>query len=73
MVIFSFIENNDLSSKKIILFCSHGAGGLARSVRDIREVLPKDINLESNVIGIYRNDIPKGQERIKNWLNEIGY
>ena len=73
MVIFSFIENNDLSSKKIILFCSHGTGGLARSVRDIREVLPKDINLESNVIGIYRNDIPKGQERIKNWLNEIRY
>lgn len=73
MAIFSFIENNDLSSKKIILFCSHGTGGLARSVRDIREVLPKDINLESNVIGIYRNDIPKGQERIKNWLNEIGY
>lgn len=73
MAIFSFIENNDLSSKKIILFCSHGTGGLARSVRDIREVLPKNINLESNVIGIYRNDIPKGQERIKNWLNEIGY
>lgn len=73
MAIFSFIENNDLSGKKIILFCSHGTGGLARSVRDIREVLPKDVKLETNVIGIYRDDIPEGQERIKNWLNEIGY
>lgn len=73
MAIFSFIENNNLSGKKIILFCSHGTGGLARSVRDIREALPKDVNLEPNVIGIYRNDIPEGKERIKNWLNEIGY
>lgn len=73
MAIFSFIENNDLSGKKIILFCSHGTGGLARSVRDIREALPKDVKLETNVIGIYRDDIPEGQERIKNWLNEIGY
>lgn len=73
MAIFSFIENNDLSGKKIILFCSHGTGGLARSVRDIREALPKDVKLETNVIGIYRDDIPEGQEGIKNWLNEIGY
>jgi flavodoxin len=73
MAIFSFIENNDLSGKKIILFCSHGTGGLARSVRDIREALPKDVKLETNVIGIYRDDIPEGQERIKNWLNEIRY
>ena len=68
MVIFSFIENNDLSSKKIILFCSHGTGGLARSVRDIREVLPKDINLESNVIGIYRNDIPDRNRSVPHCL-----
>lgn len=73
MAIFSFIENNDLSGKKIILFYSHGTGGLARSVRDIREALPKDVKLETDVIGIYRDDIPEGQERIKNWLNEIGY
>lgn len=73
MAIFSFIENNDLSGKKIVLFCSHGTGGLARSVRDIREVLPNNTALETNVIGIYRDDIPDGRERIRNWLRSIGY
>lgn len=48
-------------------------GGLARSVRDIREVLPNNAALETNVIGIYRDDIPDGRERIRNWLRSIGY
>lgn len=73
MAIFSFIENNNLEGKKVVLFCSHGTGGLARSVRDIREALPDNIILEENVIGIYRNDIPDGKKRIDNWLKEIGY
>lgn len=73
MAIFSFIENNNLEGKKVVLFCSHGTGGLARSVRDIREALPDNIILEENVIGIYRNDISDGKRRIENWLKEIGY
>lgn len=73
MAIFSFIENNNLEGKKVVLFCSHGTGGLARSVRDIKNALPNNINLEENVIGIYRDDISDGKRRIHNWLKEIGY
>lgn len=73
MAIFSFIEENNLSDKKIILFCSHGTGGLARSVRDIRNALPSSVEVERNVLGIYRDDIPAGEERVKSWLNTIGY
>lgn len=73
MPVLSFIEENDLSNKKIILFCSHGTGGIAGSVREISAVLPDSSSLEENVIGIYRADIPDGQPKIQEWLKEIGY
>ena len=43
MAVFSFLEENDLSGKKVVLFCSHGTGGLASSVKDITAVLPDSI------------------------------
>lgn len=73
MAIHSFIEENDLSNKKVVLFCSHGTGGLARSVRDLTGALPRSAFVEKNVIGIYRNDIPGGQSRVQSWLKSIGY
>lgn len=73
MPILSFIDDNNLSGKKVILFCSHGTGGLADSVNTIAEELPTDCEVEENVIGIYRDDIPNGQKTIQDWLNEIGY
>ncbi len=72
MAVFSFLEENDLNGKKVVLFCSHGTGGLASSVKDISAVLP-DSEIETNVLGVYRDDIPECQETINNWLEEIGY
>lgn len=72
MAVFSFIEENNLSGKRVVLFCSHGTGGLASSVRDITDALP-EVSVETNVIGIEREDIPDSQNRIKQWLQEIGY
>ena len=72
MAVFSFLAENDLSGKKVVLFCSHGTGGLASSVKDISAALP-DSEIETNVLGVYRDDIPKCQEIISNWLEEIGY
>lgn len=73
MALLSFIEQHDLSNKNIVLFCSHGTGGLADSVNTIKDVLPASARLEENVIGVYRNDINDAQSEIKEWLSEIGY
>ncbi len=73
MPVLNFIDRHNLSGKKIVLFCSHGTGGLAGSVEDITAELPSDCAIEENVIGIYRDDIPSGQSVIKKWLKEIGY
>ncbi len=72
MAVFSFLEEYDLSGKRVILFCSHGTGGLASSVKDITAVLPNG-TVESNVIGVYRDDVSKSRDTVKSWLNEIGF
>ena len=43
MALYTFFEENDLSGKQIYLFCSHGTGGLARSVDQIREAGSFDV------------------------------
>lgn len=73
MAIRSFIEENNLSGKRIVLFCTHGTGGLASSVNDIEEALPDDAVLEENVLGVYRPDVLDAQETVNSWLDEIGY
>lgn len=73
MAIHSFIEENNLSGKRIVLFCTHGTGGLASSVNDIEEALPDDAVLEENVLGVYRPDVLDAQETVNSWLDEIGY
>lgn len=73
MAIHSFIEENDLSGKKIVLFCTHGTGGLANSVEDIKESLPENSEVEENVLGIYRADITSAQNTVREWLSDIGY
>lgn len=71
MAVFSFLEEYDLSGKKVVLFCSHGTGGLASSVKDISAAL-LDSTVESNVIGVYRDDVSRSRDTVKNWLKEIG-
>lgn len=72
MAVFSFLEEYDFSGKRVVLFCSHGTGGLASSVRDISAALP-DSTVENNVIGVYRDDIPKSRDTVKEWLNKLGF
>ena len=72
MAVFSFLEEYDFSGKTVVLFCSHGTGGLALSVKDISDALP-DSTIENNVIGVYRDDVAESHDTVKKWLNEIGY
>lgn len=72
MPVLSFLESHNLAGKRVVLFCSHGTGGLASIVKDISAVLP-DSEIESNVLGVYRDDVPECREIIKKWLREVGY
>ncbi len=63
MAMFTFIENNDLSGKTIIPFCTHMGSGLGRSVEDIRSILP-----DSDVKDGFACNASTTEQEIKNLI-----
>lgn len=72
MALYTFLEQNDFSGKKIIPFCTHGGSGLSRTVSTITRLQPK-ATVEKNALSIYRTDVEESEGTIKSWLNKIGY
>ena len=71
MAVFTFVEENDLSGKNVIHFVTHGNGGLSSTIRDLTAALPEDTTVLEPV-GIYRNDMPRAEEIIGQWLDGLG-
>ena len=71
MALLTFLEENDLSGKDVYLFCSHGTGGLARSVEIITEAVP-EANISDNIFDCYEEDAPASQGDIQAWVAELG-
>lgn len=72
MALLSFLEQNDLSGKDVYLFCSHGTGGLARSVEQITEAAPEAV-ISQNIFDCYEEEAPAAQEDIQAWVAELGF
>lgn len=72
MALLTFLEENDLSGKDVYLFCSHGTGGLARSVEIITEAAP-ETNISDNIFDCYEEDAPVSQGDIQDWVAELGF
>ncbi len=67
MPVFTFLNENDLSSKKIIPFATHQGSGLGRSVSDLAEAVPNgDVEREGKAI---RGSI--SQSEIKEWVKKV--
>lgn len=72
MALLTFLEQNDLSGKQVYLFCSHGTGGLARSVEIITEAAP-DAAISDNIFDCYEEETSSSQKAIQNWVAGLGY
>lgn len=72
MALLTFLEQNDLSGKQVYLFCSHGTGGLARSVEIITEAAP-DAAISDNIFDCYEEETSSSQKVIQNWVAGLGY
>ncbi|WP_157153979.1 flavodoxin [Brachyspira murdochii] len=72
MAIFTFVESYDLSGKTIIPFCTHGTGGLSRTIRDLRNLLPDDCKI-LEPIGIYRPEVKTSKNKVLDWLRKLDY
>jgi flavodoxin len=65
----TFLSEYDLSGKTIAPFCTHGGGGLARSVTDISKLCPKSTLLDS--FAIPGSDVKTAQSEVSEWLRRI--
>ena len=72
MALLTFLEENDLSGKDVYLFCSHGTGGLARSVELITEAAP-EASISDSIFDCYEEDAAASEADIKAWVNELGF
>ena len=72
MAVFTFVESYDLSGKTIIPFCTHGTGGLSRTIRDLKNILPENCEV-LEPIGVYRPEVKNSKSRVLDWLRNLGY
>ena len=72
MAVFTFVESYDLSGKTIIPFCTHGTGGLSRTIRDLKNILPENCEV-LEAIGVYRPEVKNSKNKVLDWLRKLGY
>lgn len=72
MAVFTFVESYDLSGKTIIPFCTHGTGGLSRTIRDLKNLFPENCEV-LEPIGVYRPEVKNSKNRVLDWLKKLGY
>lgn len=70
MALLTFLEGNDFSGKQVYLFCSHGTGGLARSVELITEAIP-DAHISDNIFDCYEEEASSSESAIKEWVRGL--
>ena len=68
MPIATLLESYNFSGKTIIPFCSHGGGGLGRSVRDIAAYAPEATVKEA--LSVYGGGKSSLSEDIDEWLSK---
>ncbi|MGM0216856.1 flavodoxin [Enterococcus sp. AZ109] len=66
--IMSFIEENDLSDKQVIPFCTHNGYGSGSSYSDIGEAVGQS---ELDGFDIEAEELPDSQETIQNWVASL--
>lgn len=71
MALLSFLETHDLSGKQVYLFCSHGTGGLANSVRIITDAAPEAI-ISDDIFDCYEEDAPESRDAVTSWVQGLG-
>ena len=72
MAVFTFVESYDLEGKTIIPFCTHGTGGLSRTIRDLKNLLPENCEV-LEPIGVYRPEVKNSKSKVLDWLKKLGY
>ncbi len=72
MALLTFLESGDFAGKQVYLFCSHGTGGLARSVEILSGAIP-DATISQDIFDCYEQDAPSSQQAVQGWAAGLGF
>lgn len=71
MILYTFLEEYDLSGKTIVPFNTHGGSGFADTLATIADLQPQADVLEDGFT-VSRNDVQEAESDIIAWLNGLG-
>lgn len=69
MILYSFLEQHDLSGKTIVPFNTHGGSGFSSTISTIRTLEPEAEVLDG--LSISRNSIQDAEQEIIDWVLEL--
>lgn len=71
MIIYSFLDQYDLSGKTIAPFCTSGGSGLSGTPRTIQSEEPNATVTEG--LAVSGSSSARSQSQVQSWLSEIGF
>jgi flavodoxin len=72
MILYSFLENYDLSNKTVIPFNTHGGSGFSNTISTISKLQP-NARVTKNGFTVSRNSVDRAEPDVAEWLAELGY
>lgn len=72
MILYSFLDEYDLSGKTIIPFNSHGGSGFSNTISTIKKLEPNATVSEKGYT-VSRNKVEEDAPNIISWLSDLGY
>ena len=67
--VLTFLSENDFTGKTIIPFCTHGGGGIGRSIGDIKRQCPGAEIADSFSINAY--SVKNSNNEVFEWINKL--
>ena len=71
MIIYSFLDEYDLSGKTIAPFCTSGGSGLSGTPRTIQNEEPNATVTER--LSVMDSRSANSQSEVQSWLSELGF
>lgn len=65
-IIYTFLDNNDLSGKTVIPFCTSGGSGIKQSMNDLKEY-------NSNINWRNGEKLNTNKDEVEDWINNLEY
>lgn len=72
MILYSFLEQHDLSGKTIIPFNTHGGSGFSSTVETIAKLQPR-ATVQRGGLSISRDDVQNSESDITAWLKKLKF